>query len=90
MSIVTVIVSFPFHLPSPQLLNAAQQNTNEDGTIKVGSKSDPVLWLDRLAAIFRHVTPSVAEGQPHPCQPVVMEVWPVLSQVSWIIGTWVK
>jgi transportin-3 len=67
-------------MPLQELLESQQQSTNEDGTVKVGSKSDPVVWLDRLASVFRHVTPSVTEAQPHPCQPVVMEVWPVLSQ----------
>lgn len=42
-------------------------------------KSDPVLWLDRLAAIFKHTSPkSVTE--PHPCQGVITDLWPVLSK----------
>ncbi|XP_050298662.1 transportin-3 [Anthonomus grandis grandis] len=46
-----------------------------------GTTTDPVLWLDRLSAILRHVSiHSVAEGQVHPCKPVVLDVWPVLSQ----------
>lgn len=48
-------------------------------TVKQGSKHDPTLWLDRLAAIFRHLNPSVPNGQPHPCQNVLQEVFPVLS-----------
>lgn len=43
------------------------------------TKNDPVVWLDRLAAIFRNVNPTVQNGEQHPCQEVVMEVWPTLS-----------
>lgn len=43
-----------------------------------GTKSDPVLWLDRLAAIFRNLNVKPTE-QGHPCRDVVTEVWPVLS-----------
>ena len=42
-------------------------------------QSDPVYWLDRLAAIFRNVSVSVTSGQQHPCQSVVTYIWPVLS-----------
>lgn len=48
--------------------------------VKQGSHTDPTVWLDRLAAIFRHTNPTVTNGQMHPCQPVIMEMWPVLSQ----------
>ncbi|KAL5010143.1 hypothetical protein ScPMuIL_012448 [Solemya velum] len=47
---------------------------------KHGSKNDPTVWLDRLAAIFRHTNPTVTNGQIHPCQAVIQEVWPVLSE----------
>ncbi|XP_071517144.1 transportin-3 [Panulirus ornatus] len=47
--------------------------------IDKNTKSDPVIWLDRLAAIFRNVNPVVQNGEQHPCQEVVMEVWPTLS-----------
>uniref|UniRef100_UPI00358E79EC transportin-3-like isoform X1 n=2 Tax=Myxine glutinosa TaxID=7769 RepID=UPI00358E79EC len=40
---------------------------------------DPSIWLDRLAAIFRHTNPIVENGQVHPCQLVIQEIWPVLS-----------
>ncbi|KAK7866974.1 hypothetical protein R5R35_006810 [Gryllus longicercus] len=45
-----------------------------------GTNSDPVLWFDRLAAIFRHTKPPVDNGAVHPCQPVITEIWPVLSK----------
>lgn len=35
---------------------------------------DPVVWLDRLATVFRNVNPTVQNGEQHPCQEVVMEV----------------
>ncbi|XP_040069100.2 transportin-3 isoform X2 [Ixodes scapularis] len=59
--------------PLTQLMNAEETGTE-------GIRSEPTVWLDRLAAIFRHTNVTVAAGQPHPCQPVVEEVWPVLSR----------
>lgn len=61
-------------------LTPLNQLLKEDQSIKEGTKTDPAIWLDRLAAIFRHTTPSVINGQQHPCQPVVEEVWPLLSE----------
>uniref|UniRef100_A0A671QMZ0 Transportin-3 n=1 Tax=Sinocyclocheilus anshuiensis TaxID=1608454 RepID=A0A671QMZ0_9TELE len=45
-----------------------------------GKLSDPTVWLDRLAVIFRHTNPIVENGQTHPCQKVIQEIWPVLSE----------
>lgn len=45
------------------------------------TKTDPSLWLDRLSSIFRHVIVHLAEGEIHPCKPVVMEMWPMLSRI---------
>lgn len=43
--------------------------------IEVGTKTDPVIWLDRLAAIFRHTDPPIEDSfEPHPCQSAVTEV----------------
>ncbi|XP_013416764.1 transportin-3 [Lingula anatina] len=56
------------------------QKILDDSAKDTGSKADPTVWLDRLAAIFRHTNPTVINGQLHPCQPVVQEVWPVLSR----------
>lgn len=44
-----------------------------------GTKTDPAVWLDRLAAIFRHVNLQPQNGGVHPCQPVITEIWPVIS-----------
>ncbi|XP_068611179.1 transportin-3 [Brachionichthys hirsutus] len=51
----------------------AEESTN-------GKSSDPTVWLDRLAVIFRHTNPIVENGQTHPCQKVIQEIWPVLSE----------
>ncbi|XP_077120495.1 transportin-3 isoform X1 [Ranitomeya variabilis] len=45
-----------------------------------GISSDPTLFLDRLAVIFRHTAPNVENGQTHPCQRVIQEIWPVMSE----------
>lgn len=44
-----------------------------------GTKTDPIIWLDRLATVFRYVVIHVAEGEENPCREVVLEVWPVVS-----------
>ncbi|KAK2580863.1 hypothetical protein KPH14_005937 [Odynerus spinipes] len=50
--------------------------------IERGTKTDPVIWLDRLAAIFRYTNPVPDDtNEPHPCQSVITEMWPVLSNV---------
>ena len=43
-------------------------------------QNDPAVWLDRLAAVFRYCQPEVEKGALHPCQPVITEVWPILSK----------
>ncbi|XP_043242941.1 transportin-3-like isoform X1 [Amphibalanus amphitrite] len=66
------------------LLGPLQQTVDQAGDSRPakGSRSDPVLWLDRLAAVFRHTHPEVSNGQIHPCKAVFEEqVWPVLSAV---------
>ncbi|XP_064417249.1 transportin-3 isoform X2 [Latimeria chalumnae] len=45
-----------------------------------GKSSDPTMFLDRLAVIFRHTNPIVENGQTHPCQKVIQQIWPVLSE----------
>ena len=48
------------------------------------SVTDPVLYLDRLSAVFRHVQPSNGCRTdcitPHPCRGTVESIWPVLSR----------
>lgn len=43
-----------------------------------GTNTDPVLWLDRLAAIFRYTNPSVENGATHPCLSIITEVIHIL------------
>ena len=43
--------------------------------------SDPVLYLDRLATIFRHVQLELQPGEPHPAAALAInDVWPVVSR----------
>lgn len=45
------------------------------------TKTDPIVWLDRLSAIFRFVVVSVPDTSPtHPCQPIVVQLYPVISR----------
>ncbi|XP_019637982.1 PREDICTED: transportin-3-like isoform X3 [Branchiostoma belcheri] len=64
--------------------NRLSQLIVQNESVKEGTKTDPTIFLDRLASIFslfqyRHTAPEVQNGQIHPCQQVVQEVWPVLS-----------
>ncbi|CAG9853754.1 unnamed protein product [Phyllotreta striolata] len=45
-----------------------------------GTLTDPVLWLDRLSSVLRYVNVNIVEGEIHPCKPVIMEMWPILSR----------
>ena len=45
------------------------------------SVEDPVLYLDRLSAVFRHVQPCASSRSPaHPCRQTIEALWPVLSR----------
>ncbi|PNF38379.1 Transportin-3 [Cryptotermes secundus] len=55
------------------------QLVENDVKTERGTKTDPALWLDRLAAVFRHTNPHVENGAVHPCQSVITEMWPILS-----------
>ena len=46
------------------------------------STTDPVLYLDRLSDVYRHVSPSngCVVPNPHPCRDVITASWPVLSR----------
>ncbi|CAG9762958.1 unnamed protein product [Ceutorhynchus assimilis] len=56
----------------------------EQTTLPVkGTTNDPILWLDRLSAILRHVIiVGVNENEVHPCKPVVLEIWPILLKAT--------
>lgn len=49
------------------------------GEVKKGTRVDPVVWLDRLAALFRDVEVQGSEAGPHPALPAISDAWPVLS-----------
>ncbi|XP_014470428.1 PREDICTED: transportin-3 [Dinoponera quadriceps] len=50
--------------------------------IERGTKTDPVIWLDRLAAVFKYTKPAIEDpNKPHPCEGIVTEIWPILSNV---------
>ncbi|XP_045494746.1 transportin-3 [Colias croceus] len=57
-----------------------QAQLGSSGPAKRGSPSDPAVWLDRIAALFRDVDvqPPPAE---HPCLPAFQDLWPVVHQV---------
>lgn len=44
-------------------------------------RTDPSFWLDRLAAILRHINPDLEENEEHPCLLVVTNAWPVISNI---------
>lgn len=54
--------------------------------IEVGTKTDPVVWLDRLATIFRHTDLDFfSYPKPHPCQNAVTEVRFMIYNMIYII-----
>lgn len=62
-------------LQTNPLCQLMEQNIN----VLRGTKTDPVVWLDRLSSVFRHVTVRLVEGETNPCKSIALEVWPVLS-----------
>lgn len=45
-----------------------------------GTKTDPIVWLDRIATIFRNLRLDPKLNlNPHPCQQILGELWSVLS-----------
>ncbi|KAL3266215.1 hypothetical protein HHI36_010397 [Cryptolaemus montrouzieri] len=58
------------------LCHLIEQNTSPSK----GTKSDPVLWLDRLSSVLRNIHVKLKGDEHHPCKTVVLEIWPVLSK----------
>lgn len=54
---------------------------NADVPVVRHERSDPCFWLDRLAALMRHISPDVRDGSEHPCLVVMNESWPIVSAV---------
>lgn len=50
------------------------QLIDQNLTLTRGTKTDPVLWLDRLAAIFRNTNIRLNENVEHPCKSVAVQV----------------
>jgi transportin-3 len=48
---------------------------------EVEKKKDPTQWVDRLAAIYRHVNPKVGQNEVNPAAVIIIENWPVLSRL---------
>lgn len=48
--------------------------------LETNSKEDPTQWIDRLASIYRHVDPKVAQNEKNPASEVIIENWTVLSR----------
>ncbi|EAL40594.1 transportin-3 isoform X2 [Anopheles merus] len=80
-------------LPPAQLTPAMQElcsfqvealsrlaNGDDDGLDGKKSRSDPAFWLDRLASIYRHVSPTVRNNEVNPCAFVIVNNWNVLSR----------
>lgn len=80
-------------LPPKQLTMAMQElcsfqvqglsqltSTEDDGLGVKKDRHDPVFWVDRLASIYRHVSPNVAENEENPCVFVIVSNWSVLSR----------
>lgn len=63
-------------IPITPLVQLIEQHT----PTSKGTKSDPVIWLDRLSSILRSVTVKQIEDEEHPCKSVILEVWPILSK----------
>ena len=64
-------------------LSRILDGVGEAGDRKVVKHSvlDPVLYLDRLSAVFRHVQPCASSRSPaHPCRQTIESLWPVLSR----------
>jgi transportin-3 len=62
-------------IPPGQRLNQILQ---QNGVIKSNTLSDPALWMDRIAAVFRTCEYIVKENESHPGLPTATQLWPVL------------
>ena len=60
-------------LQTVQVNNLIEKAGQNGSRIVKQSTSDPVLYLDRLAAIFRHVSIELQPGQPHPAAQLAIE-----------------
>lgn len=78
---ISVIIS---RLPNSQIPDVMRQLCSFQTApicviLESGKKEDPTQWIDRLASIYRHVNPKVAENEANPAAVVIIENWPILS-----------
>jgi len=66
--------------PLDAVLKAHEQQQCQQQAARFIGGTDPVTYLDRLAAAFRYVTIDLAPGDDHPCLPAAVEVWPYLQR----------
>ena len=67
--------------PLSRILDGVGEAAGEQRKVVKHSVEDPVLYLDRLSAVFRHVQPCASSRSPaHPCRQTIESLWPVLSR----------
>ena len=68
--------------PLTNIMNGVSAGGDQPKIVK-HSVTDPVLYLDRLSAVFRHIQPgggAVPRDTPPPCRHTIESLWPVLSR----------
>ncbi|XP_041987745.1 transportin-3 [Aricia agestis] len=92
-ALLRALASATGRLPHDQLALAMQEAVAQQlgglrtllasgAELRKGTRSDPVLYLDRLAALFRDVdVPPHTVDAAHPCMPAFEDVWPVVNQI---------
>ncbi|XP_049868281.1 transportin-3 [Pectinophora gossypiella] len=63
-------------------ISGLQELVQSNKKLEKGGAGDPVLHLDRLAALFRDVdAPTTTASTSHPCVPALADAWPTLNDV---------
>ncbi|XP_035433537.2 transportin-3 [Spodoptera frugiperda] len=62
-------------------INGLSELMKSNVEITKGTSSDPTVWLDRMAALFRDVDVQSSQiTDTHPCVPALSDAWPVLQE----------